>query len=1119
MINGNIQLSSGYDILSSDNFAVYDTTSSIDRFAFSTSNIYNARGTGSHIFQITGTEHVRITNTGSVGIGTASPGAYKLAVVGTQFTNFIVESTQTGSYIQLKSSAGSAFLSTPVADAVGFHTSSAATERMRIHASGGVSINNSTDPGVGNLRVNGTTATANGLVGTPAYTFIDDLNTGMWTPAADTLALSTGGSERVRVDSSGNVGIGTTSPTLLFQVSSRGGMGADGVFQWGSALTGNSRGVLTWDTDKAIVGTPNNLIFATNGTTNERMRIDSSGNVGIGTTAPDRPLHVYYGPTTVGAYTMVLQGRVGGYGAGISFQSQYTGGALAEMARITADGESSWGTTAVTQDAGLRFYTALDGVVAEKMRLDSSGYLGIGTTAAQTTLHVVGTVSASLGAAGAPTYAFIGDLDTGMWSPAANTVAFSTGGTERMRIESGGNIAIGTGTASYKVDVAGVDGTGIVYRTSTRSIGIGSLSGEASLFWGTGTPLRFFGGTEFMRIDSSGNVGIGTASPSSFTGYTSLTVNNVTNGGLIEATTGGTRTIRMQSMSSGAALIGTVTNHDMSFMINGSVRATIDTSGNVGIGTSSPAQKLQVVGTQPLRIGTATDWFQFTQLNSNIWGWLSSSSLYPLVMNGATGNVGVGVNAPAVKLDVSGAITATGNITTGGVFSAALGAVGTPSYTFTGDLDTGIWSPAANTVAFSTGGSERMRIDGSGNVGIGTTTPRANLSIGTANSTATVTRSLHLGYSAADFCGYRITNVCNAAAQAAGTLTIQRGTTAAWVDDITITNTGNVSVNGVFAAGNTTLSGTIATPLGTNAAPSYTFTGDLNTGMWSPAADTIAFSTGGIERARIRNNGLFGINVDAGAMLHARGVASDTMALIAQFDVLGVTAPADSHGLYLSADSNTNIVQLASTGASAGGFTFLSGNSERVRIAAAGSVGIGNNAPAYLLHVQGTGFATGDFRAPTFVDSDNTAFYFDGAATSVANNVQITTLGVGTAASGTTGEIRATNNITAYYSDDRLKTRISNIDDALNKVLSLNGFYYEANEVAQAFGYEKKKEVGISAQEVQRVLPEIVVPAPIDENYLTVRYEKMIPLLIEAIKQQQEHINKLESKLNSFMDK
>ncbi len=124
-------------------------------------------------------------------------------------------------------------------------------------------------------------------------------------------------------------------------------------------------------------------------------------------------------------------------------------------------------------------------------------------------------------------------------------------------------------------------------------------------------------------------------------------------------------------------------------------------------------------------------------------------------------------------------------------------------------------------------------------------------------------------------------------------------------------------------------------------------------------------------------------------------------------------------------------------------------------------------------------------------------------------NFQINSLGVGTAGSGTAGEIRAVNNITAYYSDDRLKTRLGNIEGALDKVMSLNGFHYEANETAQALGYDVKSEVGLSAQEVQAVLPEVVVPAPIDEKYLTIHYERIIPLLIEAIKELKSEVDSL----------
>jgi hypothetical protein len=121
-------------------------------------------------------------------------------------------------------------------------------------------------------------------------------------------------------------------------------------------------------------------------------------------------------------------------------------------------------------------------------------------------------------------------------------------------------------------------------------------------------------------------------------------------------------------------------------------------------------------------------------------------------------------------------------------------------------------------------------------------------------------------------------------------------------------------------------------------------------------------------------------------------------------------------------------------------------------------------------------------------------------------------LGVGTAGSGTAGEIRATNNVTAYYSDDRLKTRLGNIEDALAKVKTLDTFYYEANEVAQDLGYEAIREVGISAQQVQAIMPEVVAPAPIDDKYLTVRYERLVPLLLAAIKELEAKVALLEAK-------
>lgn len=110
--------------------------------------------------------------------------------------------------------------------------------------------------------------------------------------------------------------------------------------------------------------------------------------------------------------------------------------------------------------------------------------------------------------------------------------------------------------------------------------------------------------------------------------------------------------------------------------------------------------------------------------------------------------------------------------------------------------------------------------------------------------------------------------------------------------------------------------------------------------------------------------------------------------------------------------------------------------------------------------------------------------------------------------------IAVTGNITAYYSDGRLKDFHGTIPDAIDKVKKLNGYYFTENEEAKKLGYDNDKmQVGVCAQEVEMVLPEIIAPAPIDNKYITVQYEKLTPLLIEAIKEQQEIIESQETRI------
>ena len=121
-----------------------------------------------------------------------------------------------------------------------------------------------------------------------------------------------------------------------------------------------------------------------------------------------------------------------------------------------------------------------------------------------------------------------------------------------------------------------------------------------------------------------------------------------------------------------------------------------------------------------------------------------------------------------------------------------------------------------------------------------------------------------------------------------------------------------------------------------------------------------------------------------------------------------------------------------------------------------------------------------------------------------------------------TGAITATGEITAYYSDRRLKENVNVISNAIEKIKQLNGITYNPNDLASTFGYNKSTNlVGLFADEVESVLPEAVKPAPFDidekgnsisgDNYKTIQYEKLVPLLVEAIKDQQKQIEELKA--------
>lgn len=129
------------------------------------------------------------------------------------------------------------------------------------------------------------------------------------------------------------------------------------------------------------------------------------------------------------------------------------------------------------------------------------------------------------------------------------------------------------------------------------------------------------------------------------------------------------------------------------------------------------------------------------------------------------------------------------------------------------------------------------------------------------------------------------------------------------------------------------------------------------------------------------------------------------------------------------------------------------------------------------------------------------------------------------------GALTASEDITAFASDKRLKTNVEIIEEPLKKIKTLSGFTYDwSMEQCMKAGFTPKdlRQIGVFAQDVQSVIPEAVKPAPFDQadgksksgnNYLTVQYDKIVPLLIEGIKTQDKKIQCLQSQINELKNK
>jgi hypothetical protein len=319
------------------------------------------------------------------------------------------------------------------------------------------------------------------------------------------LAFGTGGppSEAMRINSSQQVGIGRTNPTYTLDVlasSIRIGNGASFLIDLGTSGVGTTRSAyLNGDgTNVSLLNQQNGALFF--GTNNaEVLRINSSGNVGIGTITPSEKLSVHNGG----------QDRVG-LGVSGAVSTLYLGSKTSTEAYRTLEFSRSTGNLDL-------YYGSVGSALTSALTVDSSGKIGIGTTGPTQKLEVYGATSSSTLAArvnnagtGETTKARL-TLSTALadWHLDSNrtnsgTFSISDGTDVRMTIDASGNVGVGA-TPSHKLHVLG--STSITTPTVLVKESQAMANATATV------DVQNSAGTSLFFISGSGNVGIGTASP------------------------------------------------------------------------------------------------------------------------------------------------------------------------------------------------------------------------------------------------------------------------------------------------------------------------------------------------------------------------------------------------------------------------------------------------------------------------------------------------------------------------------------------------------------------------------------------------------------------------------
>ncbi|MES2931066.1 MAG: immunoglobulin-like domain-containing protein [Patescibacteria group bacterium] len=969
--------------------------------------------------------------TGNVGVGISNPlpnsffsGGKTLQIHDTGNLANIRLTTANGNDFTIGADANSTYFYTAGAKTFRFYTN--ATERMQISPTGTVGIGTTTPGAL--FSVAGSSL----ISGTGTFGEIIDLGL-----SANTLTYANASKQLASVIL-GN-GLTLTSGTLDISTSSL----ASGFFLQG----GNSFGTT------ATLGTNDaeSLAFETNGTT--QMTILSGGNIGIGTTTPGATLDIQSTYSTTGYplrvqssgyYSAYFQGTdandqasfymennrgsfasYGGflYGGSTSSLGNIFGTSRADRLLMFADGASNLGMYVGTLQAQ-PFVVGTNNT--ERMRVDGSGNVGVGTTTPIARLSVLGAGGASSPAASftsdithAPfvlqTYAGgYSQLQANTYYNGSGYVRMTTGYVTALRLmDNLGGITFGTGATG----AAGTTLSSLTDRmtlTNAGNLGIGSSTPYARLSVkgaGTTTGVNFqttnSSDSPLLTVLDSGKVGVGTDSPSwrfvasessditvaqigagsplyFLRSYPAIGFNNYYSGSWKYGANSGTSFAANLTFNNAAGTLtfsNTAAAGAADATATMATRFTIDKDGNTGIGSTTPYAKLSVKGA-----GTTTG-VNFQTTNS------SDSPLFTIL---DSGNVGIGATDPTAKFVVRGGSLATAgsgmsfssNLATGRLTTGQVGSIHTFADNESVEISAGSSQPTGfaidgqtttlgSTIRAITGGSERLRITSAGNIGIGTTTPDRKLVISGGSSGLntgifaiqnSVSSAANSGASV-EFNGVNASSIITSMAKI-GTL-LQDGTNAAERSDLAFSTKGSgtlaermrITGAGNVGIGMTVPDAALAVDVGTDNNYIARFkTSDNVSGafdIFSTSAESVQAWLRGADNVVDVQLASDGVSYFNGGNV---GIGTTLPALQSGGTGLHINATASSELKFTNSTSgtlSTDGTALVATGLGftinnreAGVLSFGTSNTERMTIDASGNVGIGTTGPVAKLHVS-----------------------------------------------------------------------------------------------------------------------------------------------------------------------